>query len=257
MKEPNLQDLLKAGVHFGHRKSRWNPNMAEYIYTTRDGIHVIDLQKTAAKLREALLFSEETIKKGGNIVFVGTKRQAKDIVKKAAENCGMPYVNERWLGGTFTNFSEIKKQIKKLLDYREQQESGDLEKYTKKERLVIEEEIEKLEKKFGGLVDLKRLPDAVLIVDVPSEQNAFDEAKRRGVTVIALADTNVNPKGIDYPVPSNDDAIKSIECILNSFSETIKEAIVKRKKEADKESAKAAKKSADEADAKKDKKAVK
>ncbi|MBU1118462.1 30S ribosomal protein S2 [Patescibacteria group bacterium] len=229
MKEVTLQDLLKAGVHFGHQSSKWDPRMEPYIYAKREGIHIIDLQKTLDKLNEALEYAKKTVKDGGIILFVGTKKQAKDITKKQAEECGMPYIDERWLGGTFTNFSEVKKQIDKLNKLSEQEEKGELKKYTKKEQLQIHKNIERLEKKVGGLKKLKTIPEALLVVDTMGEKIAVEEAVKKHVPIIALMDTNANPDLVTYPVPANDDAIKAIELMLGTFSEAIKENYVPKK----------------------------
>lgn len=216
-----IQDLLKAGVHFGHRTSKWNPEMEQYIYARREGIHVIDLQQTLQKLEEALAFAKQVVSKGDKILFVGTKKQAKAITQACAEKCGMPYVTERWLGGTFSNFAIVKKQMDKLIKLEEQQEKGDLEKYTKKEQLLITREIKRLRKNVGGIKNMDKLPAAVIIVDLKSDRNALKEVQAKNIPVIAFADTNIDPKDADYPVPANDDAIKSIEVILNAFAEEI------------------------------------
>lgn len=236
-----LQDLLKAGVHFGHRTSRWNPAMDEFIYARREGLHVIDLQQTLERLETALDFVKKHVSKGDSVLFVGTKKQAKDAVKKAAEDCGMPYVSERWLGGTFTNYSIVKKQVDKLKKLEEQREKGDLEKYTKKEQLMFAREIERLEKNVGGLKKMDKLPAAVIMVDINAEKNAVKEIQNKNIPLIALVDTNVNPKEVDFPVPANDDAIKAIELLLNEFADTISKNYSAPVAEEPKKDAKAAK----------------
>jgi small subunit ribosomal protein S2 len=216
-----VQDLLKAGVHFGHRTSKWNPAMDEYIYARREGIHVIDLQQTLSCLEDALDYTKKLVSKGDQVLFVGTKKQAKDITKAAAEKCNMPYVTERWLGGMFSNFSVLKKQIDKLNKLEEQQEKGELEKYTKREQLTISREIERLQKSFGGVKNMDKLPAAVILVDMHADRNALKEAHVKSIPVIAFADTNVDPKDALYPIPANDDGVKSIEVILNAFADMI------------------------------------
>lgn len=225
MKKITLQELLKAGVHFGHRKSRYNPKSKQYIYALRDGIHVIDLRTTLASLEKALAYAQKIAAEGGLVLFVGTKKQAKEITKAKAVGCSMPYVSERWLGGTFTNFKEIQKQVTKYLGLQEKEKKGDFEKYTKKERLLFQKEIARLEKNVGGLTNLKKFPEAILIVDLSIEKNAFAESLNKKVPVIAFVDTNVDPKNVAYPIPANDDAIKSIELILGAFADAINEGL--------------------------------
>lgn len=223
MKEISLQELLKAGVHFGHQTSKWHPKMKSYIFGSRDKVHIIDLQKTLDKLKEALEFIADLAKKGGIILFIATKKQAKDIVVKAAQNCGMPYIVERWLGGTFTNFKTIHNLIKKLRNFEKDDESGEFDKYTKKEKLLKKAETERLQKIIGGIKNLDKLPDAVFIIDIARENIALKEAKKNKIPIVALVDTNANPELVDYPIPSNDDAIKAIELMSNLIAETIKE----------------------------------
>jgi len=223
MKEISIEKMLEAGVHFGHSKEKWNPKMKPYIFGRRETIHIIDLLQTYEKLKEALNFVADIAAKGGKILFVGTKRQARDLVKKAAELCSMPYVNERWLGGTFTNFETIKKQIEKLKDLEEKEKTGEFKKYTKKEQLVIKEEIDKLKDLFGGLSGLDKLPEAIFIVDIVRDHTPVTEARKIGIPIIALVDTNANPELVDYPIPANDDAVKAIELMCNVVAETILE----------------------------------
>lgn len=223
MKEITLLDLLKSGAHFGHTTSRWNPKMKPYIYTVRSGIHILDLEKTKQALAKALDFVKDTAAKGGTILFVGTKKQTRGIIKQAAAECGMPYVNVRWLGGTFTNFRTIQKTIRKLEKLEGMKATGELEShYTKKERLMVEREIEKLKKLFEGIQNMKRLPEAIFVTDVKHEDIAVTEARKSKVKVIGLVDTNCDPGRADYPIPCNDDATKAVELICNALSEAIK-----------------------------------
>lgn len=224
MKKITLEQMLSAGVHFGHQKSRWNPKMAPFIFGQKEGIHIIDLQKTEEKLAEALKFIGEVTLAGKKILFVGTKRQAKEPTKKAAESCGMPYVVERWLGGTFTNFETIKKQIKKLKDLKEKEKTGELSKYTKREQLLFREEIRRLENLFGGLSSLDELPGACFVTDIVHDFLSVKEAQKVSIPVVALIDTNANPELVTYPIPANDDAIKSIELLCNAVAEKINES---------------------------------
>jgi len=223
MRNITLMEMLKAGVHFGHKTSLWNPKMASFIYTQRNNIHILDLEKTRQKLIEALNFSKDLAAKGGTILFVGTKRQAKEEVRKAAEAAGMPYVVTRWLGGTFTNFRTIQRTIKKMERYEKMVDGGEVLKYTKKEQLMIKREIEKMKQFFSGIKDMKKLPEAILVFDVKYDHIPVEEAKLSKVKIIGLVDTNSDPTGIDYVVPSNDDAIKVIQFMANVFSEAISE----------------------------------
>ena len=224
MKYPTLDELLTAGVHFGHMSSRWNPKMNPYIFTTRNKIHVINLEKTLEKLKVALDYARDLAARGGSILFVGTKRQAKDEVKKAAVAAGMPYVTIRWLGGTFTNFKTIQKTIKKLERLQKMKEAPDFDtKYIKKERLLIEREITKLENLFEGIKNVKKLPEAVFAVDINHDKIAIAEAKKTGIKVIGLADTNSDPQNLDYLIPSNDDSIKAIALMTSLMAEAINE----------------------------------
>jgi small subunit ribosomal protein S2 len=224
MKDITLNDLLKAGAHFGHQTSRWNPKMAPYIYTVRNDIYILDLGKTRQKLVEAMEFVRNVAQKGGTVLFVGTKRQAKEEVKKAALACGMPFVVTRWLGGTFTNFRTIQKTIKKMERYETQKANGEMEKnYTKKERLMIERELIKMRNLFEGIKDMKKLPEAVVILDVKYDEIALIEAQKSKVKIVGVVDTNSNPDNIDYVIPSNDDAIKVITLIAEALSEAISE----------------------------------
>lgn len=224
MKEISLLELLQSGAHFGHKTSRWNPKMKPYIFTVRNDIHILDLEKTRKALTKAAEFAGQVAQTGGTILFIGTKRQARSIVKKNAEIAGQPYINVRWLGGTFTNFKTIQKTVRKLEKLQELKASGQLEsRYTKKERLLVEREIEKLEKLFVGMKDMKRIPQAVFIADINYDDIALAEARKMKVPIIAIVDTNSNPEGVDYPIPCNDDATQAIELITSIIATAIKE----------------------------------
>jgi small subunit ribosomal protein S2 len=209
-KIPQLADMLQAGMHFGHQTSKWHPKMKKFIFGSRQGIHIINLEETQKAMEEVFGFARKTAGRGGVVLFVGTKKQAAPLVEAAAKACGMPYVNERWLGGTLTNFSSIAAQIRKYKDLKRKQEKGELGKYTKFEQLKIAELIKILEKKIGGIQDMTRIPDALFIFDVKKDKTALDEATKRGVKVIAVCDSNVDPSDIDFPIPANDDAVKAI-----------------------------------------------
>lgn len=225
MKEVTLLDLLKSGAHFGHTTSRWNPKMKPYIFTVRNNIHILDLGKTKKALMDAAKFSQDIAAKGGSILFVGTKRQTRDIVKNAALACGMPYVTVRWLGGSFTNFRTIQRTIRKLERLENLKASGELEShYTKKERLLIEREIEKLKKLFEGIANMRKLPEAIFVTDVKHDIIAIKEAQKSRVKTIGVVDTNVSPEGLDFPIPCNDDATKAISLLCQVMSEAINEA---------------------------------
>ncbi len=223
MKIPTIQELLKAGAHFGHQSANWNPKMEKFVFTKKEGVYIIDLQKTRDRLIKALEFASKISKEEGKIIFVCTKRQGKDLVKKAAKSCKMPYVTERWLGGTLTNFKTIHRQIEKLRDLEEKREAGQLEKYTKYERQLLKEEIEKLNHKIGGIKNLDKMPEALFVFDTVNSQSTIKEARAKKIPIIALVDSNANPEDADYPIPSNDDAIKIIELMANTFANAIKE----------------------------------
>lgn len=218
---PNMEELLDAGVHFGHQVKRWHPGMEKYIFAQRMGIHVIDLEQTETLLKKACDKLYKLASEGGHIVFVGTKRQANTIVKAEAERSGAFYVNERWLGGTITNFPVISKNIKKLVNLKNRKQQGEFERYTKKERLLLDRQIEKLERLIGGIVGLRGKPAAIFIVDARREKTAIREANASNVPVIALLDTNTDPSGVDYVIPGNDDAIRSIALVVKSISDSI------------------------------------
>ncbi len=223
MREPTLLELLKSGVHFGHQTSRWHPRMKPFIFTARNGIHIINLEKSLEQLKVAQSFLRDVTARGGAVLFVGTKRQAKEIVQRYGKESGSLYITERWLGGLFTNFGIVSKLVQRLRKLTEDKQAGNLEKYTKKERLRFDEEIEKLEKFVGGIRELRALPQAVVIVDIKTEKTALREAKKVGLPIVAMVDTNTDPEGITYPIPANDDATKSIELIVHCLADAVKE----------------------------------
>lgn len=224
MKEiPSMLEMLQAGVHFGHKASKWHPKMKPFIFGERSDIHIINLEETAKKLEEALNFVKKTTASGGVVLFVGSKDQAKGIVKRHAIECGMPYVVTRWLGGTFTNFKTIKSVTDRFTDLKAKTASGALAKYTKKEQLNFQKEIVKLEELVGGIETLKKLPEAVFVIDVKAEKTAVAEARKKKVPVVALCDTNINPDDVDWPIPSNDDAVKAIEMMLGLVAEAVRD----------------------------------
>lgn len=226
-KIPSLLEMLKAGVHFGHQASRWHPKMKPYIYGERSGVHILDVEKTQTKLQEALNFVTETVAHGGSIVFVGTKRQAQPIIEACAKEAGMPYINTRWLGGTLTNFAQVQRLIRHYLDLKDKQTKGELRKYTKLEQLQFSREIEELDGKIGGLSTLTKLPDALFILDARHEKTAVREAITMGVTMVALVDSNVNPRGIRYVIPGNDDAVGSLTMVTKLMVDAVKEGKTK------------------------------
>ena len=218
----SMKQLLEAGVHFGHQTRRWNPKMSEYIFTERNGIYIIDLQKTVKKLNEAYLFARDIAAEGKDILFVGTKKQAQDSVKEEAIHCEMPYVNARWLGGMLTNFRTIRRRIERLTQLRTMRDDGTFELLPKKEVIKLNLEIEKLEKFLGGIENMKKIPGAMFIVDPRKERIAVKEAKKLGIPIIAIVDTNCDPDEIDAVIPGNDDAIRAVKLI----AETIANAVI-------------------------------
>ena len=217
-KIPTLSELLQAGAHFGHQTSKWHPKMKKFIFGDRQGIHIINLEETQKALESALAFLKQTAARGGIVLFVGTKKQAAPLVARSAEDAGMPYVNRRWLGGTLTNFAVINQVIRKFKDLKRKQEKGELGKYTKYERMKFDEQIKNLELNVGGIKELGRIPEAIFIMDVRKDKTALSEAKRRGVKTVAIVDTNVNPIGIDFPIPCNDDAVKAIDLMVQAVA---------------------------------------
>ena len=220
----SMKQLLEAGVHFGHQTRRWNPKMAQYIYTERNGIYIIDLQKTVKKLNEAYTFARDIVAEGKDILFVGTKKQAQDSVKEEAENCGMPFVNARWLGGMLTNFTTIRRRIARLTQLRKMEADGTFDLLPKKEVIKLRLEIEKLEKFLGGIKDMNKLPGALFIVDPRKERIAVQEAKKLGIPIIAIVDTNCDPDEIDAVIPGNDDAIRAVKLIASAIAAAVMEA---------------------------------
>lgn len=220
----SMKQLLEAGVHFGHQTRRWNPKMAPYIFTERNGIYIIDLQKTVKKLEEAYSFVRDTAAAGGDILFVGTKKQAGDSVKEEAERCGMHYVNARWLGGMMTNFKTIRRRIARLDQLKKMQEDGTFDLLPKKEVTKLMLEIEKLEKFLGGIKNMNKLPGALFIVDPRKERIAVAEAKNLGIPIVAIVDTNCDPDEIDYVIPGNDDAIRAVKLIAGTMADAVLEA---------------------------------
>lgn len=221
MSQITMKELLEAGVHFGHQTKRWNPKMAKYIFGERNGIYIIDLQKTLKKFREAHLFTRNLAAEGGSVMFVGTKKQAQETIAEEATRCGMYYVNQRWLGGTLTNFTTIRKSINHLKRLDEMRETGEFERLPKKEVLGLERERAKLEKALSGIKQMDRLPSAVYIIDPRKERIAVAEAQKLRVPIIAIVDTNCDPTGIDYPVPGNDDAIRAIRLITSRIADAV------------------------------------
>ena len=209
-----MKQLLEAGVHFGHQTRRWDPKMAEYIFQARNGIHIIDLQKTSKKLDEAYAFIKEQAEEGKTVLFVGTKKQAQECVKEAAEKSGMYYVDQRWLGGMLTNFDTIRTRVQRLKDLEKMQEDGTFEVLPKKEVILLKKEMEKLERNLGGIKNMEEIPGVIFLVDPKKEHIAVLEAKKLGIPVIGLVDTNCNPEEVDYAIPGNDDAVKSIKVVL-------------------------------------------
>jgi small subunit ribosomal protein S2 len=219
----SMKQLLEAGVHFGHQTRRWNPKMAKYIFTERNGIYIIDLQKTVKKLEEAYAFVREIAANGEEILFVGTKKQAQESIKEEAERCNMPYVNARWLGGMLTNFNTIKLRIKRLAQLKAMEENGTFDLLPKKEVVKLKLQIEKLEKFLGGITEMRRMPAAMFVVDPRKEKIAVAEARKLGIPIIAIVDTNCDPDLIDYVIPGNDDAIRAVKLIAGAIADAVLE----------------------------------
>ena len=220
----SMKQLLEAGVHFGHQTRRWNPKMAEYIYMQRNGIHIIDLQKTVGMVDSAYNEISDIVANGGTILFVGTKKQAQDAISSEAERCGMFYVNERWLGGMLTNFRTIRSRIERLKDIEKMEEDGIFERLPKKEVLKLKKEQEKLQKNLGGIKEIKRIPDAIFIIDPKKERICISEAKALGIELIGICDTNCDPDELDYVIPGNDDAIRAVKLIVSKMADAVVEA---------------------------------
>ncbi|MEG0771019.1 MAG: 30S ribosomal protein S2, partial [Clostridia bacterium] len=220
----SMKQLLEAGVHFGHQTRRWNPKMAEYIFTERNGIYIIDLQKTVKKVEEAYNFVRDEIAAGGEILFVGTKKQAQDSIKEEAERVGMYYVNARWLGGMLTNFKTIRKRIERLAQLHQMEETGTFDLLPKKEVIKLNLEIDRLEKYLGGIKNMKKIPTMMFIVDPKKERNAIAEAKKLNIKIVAIVDTNCDPDEVDYVIPGNDDAIRAVKLIAGTMANAVEEA---------------------------------
>lgn len=228
-KMPSLTDMLKAGLHFGHQKSKWHPKMGKYIFGVRNGVHILDLEETQKYLTSALSFLSSVAERGGTVLFVGSKRQAQEIVEREAKRCGMPHVTKRWLGGTLTNFPVIYSLIKTHRDLAKQFENGDMEKkYTKKEQLMFRRKMEEIEEKAGGILSIDRVPDALFVLDLKKEKTAYAEAVSKKVPVVAVCDSNVNPTDVAYPIPANDDAVRAIEMLFTLAADAILEGRAKR-----------------------------
>ncbi|MFV1980046.1 MAG: 30S ribosomal protein S2 [Rhodothermia bacterium] len=244
MNRLSIEDLVRSGAHFGHLTRRWNPKMRPYIFMERNGIHIIDLKKTQAAVDDVADVVSGLARKKKYILFVGTKKQAKDIVKEEAKRCGMPYVTERWLGGMMTNFQTIRQSIRRMEDIGKMQEDGTLAKLKKKERLMRARELEKLERNLSGISQMPRVPDAIFVVDIRREHIAVEEARRLGVPVIALVDTNCDPEFVAHPIPANDDALRSIKLITGVIADAIVEGLKASEAEEDEKRAAAAEKKA-------------
>lgn len=230
-----MKALLESGVHFGHRTNKWDPRMKPYIFTERNGIHIIDLQQTVKLLNQAYSLIRDTVARGGTVLFVGTKRQAQDTIAEEATRCGMPYVTERWLGGFLTNWSTISQRVQELERLEKLRDSGEISRLTKKEGLLIEREIARLERRLAGIRNMKRLPDLLFIVDVCREYAAVHEANLLNIPIVAMVDTNCNPQNIDYVIPSNDDAIRAIKLVVGRIADAVLEGKAMRKEEAEEE----------------------
>ena len=229
----SMKALLESGVHFGHRTNKWDPHMRPYIFTERNGIHIIDLQQTVKALNTAYNLVRDTVANGGFILFIGTKRQAQETVKEEAERCGMPYVTERWLGGMLTNWSTMFARINELDHLEKMRDNGDINRLTKKEVLLISREVDRLLVRLSGVRQMKRVPDLVFVVDISREETAIHEANLTEVPVIAMVDTNCDPRGVDYVIPSNDDAIRAIKLMVAKIADAVIEGKAMRKEDGD------------------------
>ena len=221
MPDTTIKELLEAGAHFGHQTSRWDPRMKKYIFTKRNGIHIIDLERTSIMLSKARDFVREVVADGGAILFVGTKKQAQEAIELEAKRCGMPYVNQRWIGGILTNFSAIQSRIDYLVRLEDQRTRGEFTRLPKKEALKLEEEMARMNRQLGGIKEMTRLPAALFVIDTVKERIALAEAKRMGIPVVAVADTNSNPDEIDHPVPANDDAIRAVKLVCSKIADAV------------------------------------
>ena len=241
-----MKQLLEAGVHFGHQTRRWDPKMAEYIFQARNGIHIIDLQKTSKKLDEAYSFVKEQAEEGKTVLFVGTKKQAQECMKEAALKCGMFYVDQRWLGGMLTNFGTIQKRIQRLKDLETMAEDGTFEVLPKKEVILLKKEMEKLERNLGGIKEMNELPGVIFLVDPKKERIAILEAKKLNIPVVGIVDTNCNPEELDYPIPGNDDAIRAVKLIADVIANAVIEGKQGESFEAEEQTAEAEEESIEE-----------
>ena len=241
-----MKQLLEAGVHFGHQTRRWDPKMAEYIFQARNGIHIIDLQKTSKKIDEAYAFLKEQVEEGKTVLFVGTKKQAQECVKEAAEKSGMYYVDQRWLGGLLTNFDTIRARVQRLKDLETMAEDGTFDVLPKKEVILLKKEMEKLERNLGGIKDMNELPGVIFLVDPKKEKIAILEAKKLGIPVVGLVDTNCNPEELDYPIPGNDDAIRAVKLIADVIANAVIEGKQGESFEAEEQTAEAGEESIEE-----------
>lgn len=223
MNIPSLLEMLKAGVHFGHKTSKWHPNMAPFIFGDRGGVHILNLELTQRKMEEAAEYLRKLGMEGGTVLFVGTKKQAQAVIKEKAMECGMPYVVQRWIGGTLTNFGTVRKRVERFIDLVKKRETGELKKYTKREQNEFDKEIETLRRKFEGLVKLDKMPSAIFLMDIKTEKTALQEATKKGIPIIAVCDTNVDPKGVNYVIPANDDAVKSVQMMVEFIAEAFKD----------------------------------
>ncbi len=238
-----MKALLETGVHFGHPVKRWNPKMRPYIFTERNGVHIIDLQQTIVAIDQAAALIRDIVARGGSVLFVGTKRQAQEVIASQAQRAGQPYITERFLGGTLTNWRTIRARLDRLAELEAMRDRGELERFTKKEALLMAREIERLNRRMGGIKNMRRLPDALFVVDVCREANAIKEANRLGIPVIAIVDTNCSPDGVDYVIPANDDAIRAIKLIVEAMANAAVEGLKLREKaESGEQAARAAEK---------------
>lgn len=233
----SMKQLLEAGVHFGHQTRRWNPKMDRYIFTERNGIYIIDLQKTVKKVEEAYNFIHSMAQEGGKVLFVGTKKQAQESVKEEAERCGMYFINQRWLGGTLTNFETIQKRIARLKELEKMQEDGTFDVLPKKEVILLNKEMERLEKFLGGIKEMKTLPDVLFVIDPRKERIAIAEARKLNIPIVAIVDTNCDPDEVDYVIPGNDDAIRAVKLLTGKMADAIIEATSGAAEEAEEQEA--------------------
>ncbi len=240
MSTVSMKTMLECGVHFGHRTHKWHPKMAPYIFTQRGGIHILNLQITQKALKEAYNLVRSTVAEGGVVLFVGTKRQARDIIAREATRCGMPYINYRWLGGTLTNWRTIYQRVRKMLELERMRDAGEFDRLPKKEAIRMQRQLERLQQRLGGLRDMHRLPDLLFVVDVCREATAVTEANRLEIPVIAMVDSNCDPTSVDYVIPANDDAIRSIQLIVGKIADAVVEGMNMRKDREEEEAAAAA-----------------